>query len=754
MAWFGLEICLSTASVTSGVQKVLDLLIAPVFDTAMEIAGGVLNGVTEFAQNIWQWGKPIRDVLGKAWDWVLGKLGIGGDGEGGILNWVKEKAATIWTEIQERFAPVIEPMRKVVGVVIAFSPVGLLMGAVKFAPQIIEAIQWLWENKDNPNIVKDAHEEMGHTILPKLLSGAEGLSNGFQSVVEPFTTQLAQIGESLLGLMSAVSGVPLLNGATEFFQSISENVENLKKASVEKFQSAVESTKQFSQKVQEKLAPYAEVLSSLGVALVNPAMIPMILAGNAWLALPDCYQGAIIDVILDALIAILSTASEIPAFGPLWSLLQTGILGFLEGLRGQATDIKVQISQKIAKIISGRSLDFILGFVKGVLKGIWEGLSDPFVLMYQGVKAIGSLMSWIGGLTSQPKQSEGRSGASSSPAVANPATAAGSPSQESSEVDREDISQSLTSMGTELETPAGVVQENFMSGAQDAFSAGEGLTYAGLVEKLGSLWASIEEQIRNAGSQIAQGVCDFLMGDGSEGQMGESVGWLAGTIAFEVVLAILTAGSVTAAKGAMKVVKIVAKVLDWTGEALGVAFKMLSKVGGYVIDIAKGLGKLVGNASGGAAKLVMESVQQIGDILLRYADELLGKLGKGAVGEAAETAGNRGAREAAGEGVEASAEKAAKETSVPAGQKGHYDEPEIEPGIVAKRPVEGGKHHLKITKDGRLIRCSRCTELEKEYEFILAKNPELKTELDRVKKLSKNQKEIEAEKVISHRNKR
>jgi hypothetical protein len=370
------------SSVTSGVQKVLDLLIAPVFDTAMEIAGGVLNGVTEFAQNIWQWGKPIRDVLGKAWDWVLGKLGIGGDGEGGILNWVKEKAATIWTEIQERFAPVIEPMRKVVGVVIAFSPVGLLMGAVKFAPQIIESIQWLWENKDNPNIVKDAHEEMGHTILPKLLSGAEGLSNGFQSVIEPFTTQLAQIGESLLSLMSAVSGVPLLNGATEFFQSISENIENLKKASVEKFQSAVESTKQFSQKVQEKLAPYAEVLSSLGVALVNPAMIPTILAGNAWLALPDCYQGAIIDVILDALIAILSTASEIPAFGPLWSLLQTGILGFLEGLRGQATDVKVQISQKIAKIISGRSLDFILGFVKGVLKGIWEGLSDPFVLMY------------------------------------------------------------------------------------------------------------------------------------------------------------------------------------------------------------------------------------------------------------------------------------------------------------------------------------------------------------------------------------
>ncbi|NES73009.1 MAG: hypothetical protein F6K24_51330 [Okeania sp. SIO2D1] len=37
----------------------------------------------------------------KAWSWVLEQLGIGGDGEGGILAWLKEKASSIWSTIKE-----------------------------------------------------------------------------------------------------------------------------------------------------------------------------------------------------------------------------------------------------------------------------------------------------------------------------------------------------------------------------------------------------------------------------------------------------------------------------------------------------------------------------------------------------------------------------------------------------------------------------------------------------------------------------
>jgi hypothetical protein len=392
------------STITSAFQQVQDLILAPVFDTLMDLAGGVFNEVIGYAQTLWEWGAPIRDFLGKAWDWVLRQLGISGDGEGGIVNWIKEKASEIWTDLQERFAPVIEPLKTMLGVMVALSPAGLIIGATQYAPQLIESIQWLWANKDNPDIIKSAHAEMGHTILPQLLDGVQGFSNGLQSGVNFFIEQLAGVSESVLGLLGAVSGIPIVSIAQNLLQTISDGVSGLATWSQETLKAAVDATVNFAKQVREKVAPYAEVLSSLGVALVNPGMIPMILAGNAWLIIPDCYKAPIIDLILDTLIGILSTTSELPTFGPIWQLLQTGILGFLEGVRAQETDTKVAISNKIAKIISGRSLDFILGFVQGLLKGIWEGISDPFVLAYQGITAIGALGDWVMSLIGQPKQ--------------------------------------------------------------------------------------------------------------------------------------------------------------------------------------------------------------------------------------------------------------------------------------------------------------------------------------------------------------
>jgi hypothetical protein len=186
-----------------------------------------------------------------------------------------------------------------------------------------------------------------------------------------------------------------------------------------------------------------------------------------------------------------------------------------------------------------------------------------------------------------------------------------------------------------------------------------------LMQKLGDAWAGVEAAIMNAGGTLADKVCQFMLQDSAEGEMGETVGWLAGTIAFEVVLGILTAGSWTAAEGAMKGLKLFAKILDWTGEAMGLAFKGLAKVGGFILDGIKGLGKLLDKA-GGAAKAIMDALGDIGKKLISFADELLGKAAKGAAGEVVE----EGAEKAANETAEAGAEKAAKEAAEAGAEKG------------------------------------------------------------------------------------
>ncbi|GAB4175324.1 MAG: hypothetical protein Fur006_05670 [Coleofasciculaceae cyanobacterium] len=637
--------------VNSIFKKVSDLVIAPAFDTLINVAGSVFNAVKGLATTIWEWGAPVRNTLGAAWDWVKQQLGFGGDGESGILNWLKTKASDAWTQIKEPLAPAIEPLKTVGTVLLAFSPVGQVALIIKFVPQLVQSVQWLWAHKDDPNIVKSAHEQMGKTILPGLLSAMQGFSNAMQSTVTGLVSRAVQLSEAVLGLLGAITGMPLLNMAQNLVQTVSNGVKALVVWGQEAFQSASQSVSELVAKIQAKIAPYAGVLSSLGLAIVNPAMIPVILASSAWRMLDDCYKAPIINFLLDTVISLLKAAPSLPMFGLLWPMLKAGVIGFLQGMKGKPDSEKVAITNKLAKIISGGSPAFILGFVKGLLKGIWEGLTDPFVLIYEAIQGLGNLVTWLNDVANQALSST-----PTGEKPASPATAANK---------NVEMGQRMQQMAGELEPPVQQVSQGFMPAVQEVFSSGGDMSFEQLMQKLGDAWAGVETAIRNAGGTLADKVCQFMLQDSAEGEMGESVGWLAGTIAFEVVLGILTAGSWTAAKGAMKGLKLFAKVLDWTGEAMGLAFKGLAKVGGFILDGIKGLGKLLSNA-GGAARAILDALGEIGQKLISFADELLGRAAKGAAGEVVE----EGAEKAAKEAVETGAEKATKEAVETSAEKG------------------------------------------------------------------------------------
>jgi hypothetical protein len=640
-------------SARDALQQVSKLILVPVFDTLMEVAGTAFSAVKKLAGTIWEWGGSVRRALSRAWDWAMEQLGIGGEGEGGIWAWLKETAAEAWDSIKETFSPIIEPMKKVVTVLVAISPVGPLLFAITYGPQLVQAVQWLWQNRDNPDIVRSAHEQMGNTILPQILETVQGFSQSIQESAASFVDNLTQASESLLELAGAITGIPLLEMAQNLVSKVSSGIQNLVEWGRSTFQKAAGKVRSLIDKVRETLAPYAEVLSSLAMAILNPGMIPVIVAGWAWRAVPDCYKAPIINFLLDIVIDFLEATPNLAMFGLLWPMLKAGVIGFLRGLRAQDNATKVKISNKMAKIISGASPAFIFGFAKGLLKGLWEGLTDPFVLIYTAIEGLANLVAWLNSMANQALN----------PPVETAVAAAGGEGSETAvpEVDTASLGQRMQEMGQELEPPVTEVKEGFLPAVQDAFSGGEGLSFEQLMAKLGEAWEAIEGAIQGAAQGLASKVAEFLMQDSAEGEMGEGVGWLAGMITFEVILAILTAGSWTAASGAMKVLKLFAKILDWTSEALGLAFRALRRVGGFIIDGLKGLRKLLQNA-GGAARRVLDALGDIGRKLMQFAEELLGFTRRGAAG-AAETATGRAAREATETGAARTAREASEATA-------------------------------------------------------------------------------------------
>lgn len=691
----------TVSEINHTVAKFLSLVIAPQFEMLSSVLGGAWQFIKAAASKVSGWFKKVRSAVGRAWDWVLEKLGFSGpEDENGVWAWIKRKADQIWTGIKETLAPLVGPLKTVGKTLFTFSGLGQIYLLVKYGPKVVEAVQWLWAHRNDPDIIRSAHKEMGDTILPGLLEGVAGFKKTLHAAVDWFKETVTSLSTSVLELLGAITNVPLLSIAKELVRKAAELFQKLVTWADSEFQSAVKWVTEVVQKITNFVAPYKEILSSLALAAMNPAMIPPILAGWAWQAVPHCIRVPIINFILDIVIGAMEALPDLPMFGPLWLTLKPGVVAFLRRIRTNATDAeKEQISIKIAKIIRGSSLDFLLGFAKGVLKGVWEGITDPIKAIWMVMEGLTWVMDYLdslanaalGGGTKQtagpaasavPATGQSRTAppslpgalspagqmpvsklpmsttplAASSPASPTSATTSPAPATAMTAAANSELGESVKDFASSIRPDVDKVLGDFWSAVEEYFSGGKGVTYEDLVAKFGELWSTIQGKIKEMGGELADKVVKFFTsGAEADDTLGEGIGWLVGTVAFQLLLDFITAGGWAAAG---PVVKAIAKFINWPMEFMGEAFKLLGKLGGYIVDGLKSLGRMVKETGGGALKAVTEAMGNIGKKLVSFAEQLLGRFGGAAAREGTQLA----EREAAALAEKEAAKLAEKET--------------------------------------------------------------------------------------------
>jgi hypothetical protein len=659
--------------VSEVISKITGLVLAPIFDALSYILGGTWRLIERIASSVWGWIKKVKDLASSALDWVLERLGLAGGPEAkeeeGVLARLKRKAAEVWTGIKDALAPVVGPLRTVGKVLLALSPLGPVMLVVKYGPKVVGAIRWLWEHRNDPDIVRTAHEQMGDTILPELLEALGGFKDHLREAADWLVEQAVGLSESLLELLGSITGLPLLDMLRPFVKRAVDAASRLASWAQEELAAAVEWVGSVVAKVRRFVEPYIGVLTSIAVAIINPATIPVLLAGWAWRRLPDCLKGPIIDFLLDIIIGILEAVPDLAVFGPLWAIVKSGVLGFLRGLRAQPTEAKVKVSNKVAKVMTGGSPAFLIGFVIGFLRGVWEGLTDPFKAIWMVLQGLNWVIDFFSGLMARalgaapastrappgqpaelPVPSMGASSATA-PSPAAPAAAAdlataslapapsaavGSGQGEAATLPP-DLAARAGEMAKELGPDVGTVLANFWDAVTQYFSEGEGVTFDQLMNRLGEVWSSIRQVVEGAGATLAKKVTDFFMSDTAEEELGDAVGWLVGTIAFQVLLDVITAGTWLAVG---PTVRAIARFINWPMEVLGEAFKIIGKLGTFLLDGIKGLARMVRRAASGALKAVVEAVERIGGKLVRYAEEFVSRLGGRAATGAERLAGS------------------------------------------------------------------------------------------------------------------
>ena len=690
------------------VETVTKLVIGPVFDVLKTIVGGAWDAIQAVASTIGKWIQAVKNVASKAFDWIARKLGFpSGSGEGGLLDWIKQKALEVWDNIKKTLQPVIGPLKVVAGVLLLFTPLPEIYAIIKYGPQIVEAVQWLWANRNNPEAAKKNPGLLGGSILPKILGTGQSFVGMVKKGVAWLIEKTTGFASGALQLLGAITGIPLLNMARGFVQTIVDGVKGMQEWAAGAFTSAAGWLEGTFHKVVDFIKPYAEVLCSVATAVTNPAMIPVILAGWAWRWLPDCIKPPLIDLLLDAVIGVLEHLPTLPLLGPLWPLLKSGVLGFLHAVRGRDPQTKIKISNKLAKIISGASPLFLLGFVKGLLKGVWDGIKMPFEAIWLILKGIGkagdffvalgndadkeaqkvakpaipkatalptkasahqptgsthtlpsvpgeihageasSVVQRIVGQLDAQKHAQVAAPASASPS--NPAAPVG-PGTAPAANDYRALGQQARRMGGELAGPAHTVVSGFMPAVKELFSGGgKSMSIDDLMGKLHKVWDAAKAAVAKIGAKIANMICDFLVKDSAEEEIGETIGYLVGMIAFQ---ALLDAFSVGVWSGVNVVLTTIAKFLNWPMMFLGEAMKALKLLGGYILDGLKSLGSMVAEAGAGALREVTGALREIAGKLGEFADELMAKFGKNAGkadSAAAHTAETDAARAAEGD---------------------------------------------------------------------------------------------------------
>ena len=654
--------------VSDVVESIVKVVAAPVFDALKDVLGTAWDTIKKIGSTIWSWIGAVRNAASWAWDKVSDALGLSGDSEDGVWAWIKKHALSIWEEIKAAITPALGPLKTVGKVLFALTPMGQIYIVVKYGPKVIDAVKWLWQHGFDADAAAN-DPAVNKTILPQLISTAKGFGASIESAAAWVMEQAQSLVTAALELAERITGRPLLGAAKSLISTVKDGAGRLLDWGRDVLKSAADGVKDAIHKVMDIVEPWKEVISSVILAIVDPPMIPVILAGWAWRKLSSCVKRPLIDFILDIVVKALKAMVDLPFLGPLWPLLKAGVIGFLERLRHMKDDVKEAVSNKLAKIISGASPTFMIAFVKGFLSGVWSGISDPISLLWTILDGIVSAVDAIGDAAARflspatpgpavapaevtpstpPTSVASPPPAATQPAPVQSAPAAAGPAPAGE--DRGSVSALLMQMASELAEPFKEVTTNFWSAVSDYFSSGPGVTFDDLVDKLGSAWNSLKSSIETAGAKLADTLVGFLQGDDAEDKMGDAVGWATGQIAFQALLDFLTAGGwetgIVIMDALEPVITVIAKVINWPMEVMGEAMGLLKKVGAWVVDGIKGVAGMAKEAAAGAFKTVVEAIRTIGDKLVQWGERIAGELG-GGVAHEGEAALEKGALETA-----------------------------------------------------------------------------------------------------------
>ncbi len=332
---------------------------APVWEAIKHVAGAVWSWIEDTAKWIWDKTAPIRDAIATAWNWIKKQFGVAWDSGAGVLDWLKEKAKAAWDKVYEFTKPIHGPL-KVIGIaLLAVSGIGPIILIWKGAPMLWDALTWLYQQWKKTDFIVIARTALTEHILPAIVSGAQTAASLLESAANWIAEKVDAVNAALGGLLDTLGVSSLLSLARKAVQFVADAFRKFANWVQNDFVKTLHKIKEILLKIWAFIKPILAFLVKLAIVVVNPLLLPIVLTGYLWQALPACFKLPIIDFVLDLLIAVVTALPTFKIFGDAWPPAKAKILGALTEVRASSVEKKIEASNRVARIMSGDDLEWL-----------------------------------------------------------------------------------------------------------------------------------------------------------------------------------------------------------------------------------------------------------------------------------------------------------------------------------------------------------------------------------------------------------
>ncbi len=391
---------------------------APVMDWLSETAGEVWQFIQDLGAEIWSWTQPVRDTLSSAWDWVKDQLGLGeseGDDEGGLIQWIQDKASEAWEAIKEQLQPIIEPIQAVVQKIQAILPLEAIVNLRETVTGWLDNVSAMADAMNQPDGVTEEQASLRDEILPAVLRTIQSLRLGIIETGFWISDQIDMLVVTVLGFMTSLSSIPLLSGVSGAMQWLQDRVTELGKwvrSSVIGVYTLVGDGLVFLSSFVE---PILTVLQKIVEVLGNlVGKLPDLIMGPVWWIMPACIRNPIKEFILTQILSRIPIFSQLLAIPDIWARVQATAMRilsqiFLDGnlagalwtyfsallnLIGLPPELVTGILSRAASALSD-ILSNPVGFLLNLLRAVKEGFVRFFSNI--GTHLLNGVIGWLFG---------------------------------------------------------------------------------------------------------------------------------------------------------------------------------------------------------------------------------------------------------------------------------------------------------------------------------------------------------------------